>query len=1033
MKEKSMIGKAFYGIIVVAISLIFLNIFMQEFITKFFIGFGVIIALVIMFAKGLEINGMSDIFAVILLDVAPVISHFFSDITFIRKVTNLYMRVAQYFCQMIGKDIVVNISGEMGFTITIIVIFGCFEVWNCTKDRTAMKILHGSKDEELKEKSFTEKSEMFCKTLHQWLYDLNREANWNESQFTPLEAEVEMDNGGKRKKKYEDLLKCLKSNRRRGTVYLVLGSPGAGKSVSMRKLCLDLLKESKKTKKIPVYINLKEWNEDWNLDHLPEKRDLEIFIRKTFETKADFSTESFLDEYFQRMLEDGRWYFIFDSFDEMPCLMGKKNCQELIDKISALLYQFMTGPNQSGGVVASRLYKAPSSAVGASVTLKIQEFSDIKIKAMLKKYLVHYEDVTKLLFDGREDLVALCRNPFYLALLSNYISDRGNILPKNQMELYHSFIDGRLKKCKGKLEKENLRESEVYLAAKQLASFMQEKDECGLECPTSFFYQRENEAYWRKVFSVLKYAKICRLGGQDETISFVHRRFQEFFLVENIIEQKQEIEYEYYRDILSDAGLRDALVLYCEVAEEEKAIEIAEFCWKTIQTNIKFEDNIHTKEGQELVRVLYFMREAFRNRKQVLSNFNEEFYQLVKKVFDETNKEEKNVCVDYVIMLALVNSMILFSSAQLKSLVLRVFQMRNRWMNDIIMQNCRTLDTLDYHIENEFVRYFAKMNVTIFMKRFMDMQFSLSMSKKFKYVKKMHIMTMVLNMTCMLLTIPMIFFVTMNLSDYFFSGKVFQINIIQNSIQNANLNVKNNIVMSQPMTIVFVSIIFMLFAMLCSLFLIPMKRFFHLQCGIIWVEISLGFVLLNNIKVRIIGITELVICTIVALISITFIYVHDLKFYLKNRNLAKKVLLNTIRIYRKIILPMTLYFGFIFTMIYIPQKILTIILSILLFVIFVRLICLVVYCGFRYLKDCMWIRKNIAVNSCMQRKELENILGNICFNRLKYKYVDMLLLQHTELIGEWTDTDRPQYRDDRVNHILAKLDCIKLDSCDYLF
>ena len=335
-----------------------------------------------------------------------------------------------------------------------------------------MKVLHRSKDEELKEKNFTERSEMFCKTLCQWLEEINRETNWNEDQFTPLEAEVEMDNGGKRKKKYGDLIKCLKSNRRHGTVYLVLGSPGSGKSVSMRKLCLDLLKESRKTKKIPVYINLKEWNEEWDLDHMPEKKDLIVFIRKTFEAKADFSTESFLDEYFKRMLDDGRWYFVFDSFDEMPCLMGKKNCQELIDGISALLYQFMTGPNQSGGVVASRLYKAPSAAVGASVTLKIQEFSDIKIKTMLKKYLIHYEDVTKLLFGGREDLVTLCRNPFYLALLSNYIADKGTVLPKNQMELYHSFIDGRLRKCSGKLEKEDLDESEVYRAAKELASFM---------------------------------------------------------------------------------------------------------------------------------------------------------------------------------------------------------------------------------------------------------------------------------------------------------------------------------------------------------------------------------------------------------------------------------------------------------------------------------------------------------------------------------------------------------------------------------
>lgn len=62
------------------------------------------------------------------------------------------MRAAQYGCKIIGKDTVVNISAEMGVTITIVLIFGCFEIWNCNKDRTAMKILRGSKDEELREK-----------------------------------------------------------------------------------------------------------------------------------------------------------------------------------------------------------------------------------------------------------------------------------------------------------------------------------------------------------------------------------------------------------------------------------------------------------------------------------------------------------------------------------------------------------------------------------------------------------------------------------------------------------------------------------------------------------------------------------------------------------------------------------------------------------------------------------------------------------------------------------------------------------------
>lgn len=207
MREKGKIRKLFCGIILVVLSLILLNIFMQEPITKFIFGFIVITAFVITLAKGLEINGMSDVFAVILLEVAPIIIHFFSDIPFTYKVTEVYIRFSQFFCQIIGKDIVINISEEMGVTITIVLIFCCYEVWNCNKDRTAMKVLHRSKDEELKEKNFTERSEMFCKTLCQWLEEMNREANWNEDQFTPLEAEVEMDNGGKRKKKYGDLIK----------------------------------------------------------------------------------------------------------------------------------------------------------------------------------------------------------------------------------------------------------------------------------------------------------------------------------------------------------------------------------------------------------------------------------------------------------------------------------------------------------------------------------------------------------------------------------------------------------------------------------------------------------------------------------------------------------------------------------------------------------------------------------------------------------------------------------------------------------
>ena len=130
MRKKRKHQKLLLGIILAAVSLVFLNLFMQEVTAKFVIGFAVIAAIVITMAKGLEINGMSDIFAVALPTVMPVLIRFFSDIPFIYKVSEVYRRIARIFCRAIGKDIAVNISEEMSVTITITLIFIIFEIWN---------------------------------------------------------------------------------------------------------------------------------------------------------------------------------------------------------------------------------------------------------------------------------------------------------------------------------------------------------------------------------------------------------------------------------------------------------------------------------------------------------------------------------------------------------------------------------------------------------------------------------------------------------------------------------------------------------------------------------------------------------------------------------------------------------------------------------------------------------------------------------------------------------------------------------------
>lgn len=440
---------------------------------------------------------------------------------------------------------------------------------------------------ELKQKNYRQKSQNYCISLRQRIEALNKDTDWNASWFTPIEAEVEMSMHGRRTKRYGSLLQYLKHKRRNKTIFLVLGAPGSGKSVSLRKLSLELLRNEKKVKQIPAYINLKDWTENWSLEHIPNQKDLIVFIKKTLLDNSDPITEEFLNKYFELMLENGRWYFILDSFDELPCFMGRDNCGELIDKISRMIQQFLTGPNQNGGIIASRLFKAPSDALKATVTLRIQEFSDLKIRTMIKKSLNNTKDIVTGLFGKREDLVALCRTPLYLSLLIDHIREKGIDFPANQMALYQSFVLRRLEKHSDEIAEAGSTVQKVYDGAKRLAKLMQETPGFGLYFPTKILYtQPEGSSYWKSVLKILKNTRICRIGGAKETVTFVHRRFQEFFFVKGVIDSGKEFDKSDYNSILYDSGLRDALVLFCEVAGQEKAKEIAGFCWNTIRDNL---------------------------------------------------------------------------------------------------------------------------------------------------------------------------------------------------------------------------------------------------------------------------------------------------------------------------------------------------------------------------------------------------------------------------------------------------------------
>jgi hypothetical protein len=63
----------------------------------------------------------------------------------------------------------------------------------------------------------------------------------------------------------------------------------------------------------------------------------------------------FCDLYLKKLLEAGRLFIIFDSFDETPVLLDRDETSDVIRLFSAKIEEFMIGPHMSRCVIASRL------------------------------------------------------------------------------------------------------------------------------------------------------------------------------------------------------------------------------------------------------------------------------------------------------------------------------------------------------------------------------------------------------------------------------------------------------------------------------------------------------------------------------------------------------------------------------------------------------------------------------------------------------------------------------------------------------
>lgn len=615
-------------------------------------------------------------------------------------------------------DIQIASLDDLAIGVFIFLAVVIYIVNNFRSDHTGMGVHSRRLEDDIPEPSFKDRLRAVCGALTDDLKSIDTKTNWSARYFTPLDAEVEINTRNGKERKVTDLLKAIRNSKKR--MFLVLGIPGAGKSVALRKLCQDLAAEVDSTQKIPVYINLREWHveEKWSEENPPTVEQLYDFIFRNLKER-DIVTSKFFDKYFERLYETGRLYFVLDSFDEIPAVLDEKENSELIHQLSEVIFKFLKGARQeeAQGILASRLFRKPTHEFQAEVTLEIRPFTEQKIISTFEKYGILDQEIIKDLFRDRPELVPLARNPFSAILIAEYVENNQNALPPNQSEMYADYFNRTLDSCSERLERKGISKEDFITYTIEIASAMFKH--YGLEASVPQLAQDLPEIPVEDCIDILKFARLGRLGaGDDSLFSFSHRRFTEYFSVQKLIAEDADLDLQ---AIPTDSQWRDALVLYCEVAPEEKATAIAEFCWNTISS-------IDNPQDMRVIHSMRFLRDAFQGRSECTSSFQEELYTHIDKLISP----EQNI-ISSRISLELGS---LLRNHDIDSLIRKTLQINNPLLNETTINTYRNLPRMSAELKEILKTHFSRKSLIEINKESKQLAFALSLSEAFSPMKR---------------------------------------------------------------------------------------------------------------------------------------------------------------------------------------------------------------------------------------------------------------------------------------------------------
>jgi hypothetical protein len=405
--------------------------------------------------------------------------------------------------------------------------------------------------------------------------------DWTDDKYAELEAEVEMEGGQRRRltsrtsygpRRMKSLSAALENSADR--LIILEGEPGSGKSIALRHVALHLARIAEEEKGasravIPLYVNLKGFRPEGPVNS-SAVRD---YVKRAINTGSNSEVEDALENLFTPGLLEGLWIFLFDSFDEIPAILGSVDSDSVVQEYSDAIQDFMISQNDCRAVVASREFRGPHQLGWTRfrvLRLTTERQHDLIDRSRLPKIMM--EQLYAGLFKAAANMREASETPLFLNLLCQHMRVDGTF-PQSSHEVFEDFVRSRLNaNAQRIMDKHGIEIFQVRTTAEELAFAMASAPGLGLEADREELKNALPALLRAEADAVMSALVTCRLAketsGSVKRFTFTHRRIQEYFTTCLILNSSNRVSLD---QLLTDHNWREAAVTIMQTQSKNVA------------------------------------------------------------------------------------------------------------------------------------------------------------------------------------------------------------------------------------------------------------------------------------------------------------------------------------------------------------------------------------------------------------------------------------------------------------------------------